>query len=134
MGYIYIRSDISNHSDNVCKLGQTNCIAERDFQYSTGEYIRGIFLLVIEILDEKYNHVFIEKLLQLNFEKYHMKRNGGNEYYKNNIINEIIPFLINKKIKHKILTNKEIEDLKIKYREKIELQIEKQVISKEENP
>jgi superfamily II DNA or RNA helicase len=138
MGYIYIRSDISNHSDNVCKLGQTNCIPERDAQYSTGEYIRGIFLLVIEILDEKYNHIFIEKLLQLNFEKYHMKQNGGNEYYKNDIINEIIQFLVNKKIKHKILTNEEIEDLKIKYREKLESissysLSHKQIISKEEN-
>ena len=116
MGYIYIRSDTSNHLDNVCKLGQTSNIPDRDFQYSTGEYIRGCFIKVIEILDEKYNHIYVEKLLQRYFKIYHMKKNGGNEFYKNEIIDLIEPFLNKTIIKFKVLTNDEINELTITYR------------------
>ena len=120
MGYIYIRTDISKDIDNVCKLGQTNNIPNRDHQYCTGEYTRGIFILVIEILDEKYNHVFVEQLLQIKFEKYHMKKDGGNEFYKIEIINEIEPYLISKNIKYKVLTQEEIDNLTINNKKNVE--------------
>ena len=116
MGYIYIRSDTSNHLDNVCKLGQTSNIPDRDFQYATGEYIRSSFIKVIEILDEKYNHIYVEKLLQRYFKIYHMKKNGGNEFYKNEIIDLIEPFLNKTIIKFKVLTNDEINELTTTYR------------------
>lgn len=111
MGYIYVRSDTSNHDDNICKLGQTENILNRDNQYATGEYIRGKFILIIEILDEKYNHIYTEKILQKEFINYHMKKDGGNEFYKIDIIKLIIPFLEKTIINFRVLTKEEIDNL-----------------------
>jgi superfamily II DNA or RNA helicase len=116
MGYIYIRSDTSNHLDNVCKLGQTSNIPDRDFQYATGEYIRGHFIKVIEILDEQYDHIYIGKILQCYFKIFHMKKSGGGEFYKNDIIDLIVPFLDKTIITFKVLNENEINDLIRTYR------------------
>ena len=67
MGYIYIRSNV--HPD-ICKLGQTNNIPDRDNQYATGEYIRQTFILVIEIIDAKHNHIYISKKYYKNIYQY----------------------------------------------------------------
>ena len=45
-----------------------------------------------------------------------MKKNGGNEFYKNEIIDLIEPFLNKTIIKFKVLTNDEINELTITYR------------------
>jgi hypothetical protein len=94
-GYIYIRHHIYYKNDNICKLGKTKNIPDRDNCYATGEYIRGYFILVIEILnDQIYDDTYVEKLLQKYFRNYHIKYNGGSEFYKSNIIDEIELFLI----------------------------------------
>lgn len=108
MGYIYIRSNII---PNICKLGQTNNIPDRDSQYATSEYIREQFLLVIEIIDIKHNHIFVEKILQKYLSIYHMKNTGGNEFYNITIINMIVPFLDKTNILYNILTNEQIKNL-----------------------
>ena len=48
----YIRQHIYYNNDNICKLGKTKNIPERDNTYATGEYRRGKFSLVIEILNK----------------------------------------------------------------------------------
>ncbi len=40
-GYLYIRRHIHLDLLNVCKVGKTTCIAERDCTYATNEFIRG---------------------------------------------------------------------------------------------
>jgi superfamily II DNA or RNA helicase len=111
-GFIYIRHHLYYENDKICKLGKTKNIPDRDNNYATGEYIRGYFVLVIEILNEQtYDDTYVEKLLQKYFKNYHIKKDGGCEFYQNKIINEIIPFLEKTPIKFKVLTQEEINNL-----------------------
>ena len=111
-GFIYIRQHLYYENDKICKLGKTKNIPDRDNNYATGEYIRGYFVLVIEILNEQtYDDTYVEKLLQKYFKNYHIKKNGGCEFYQNKIIDEIIPFLKKTSIKFKVLTQEEINNL-----------------------
>lgn len=111
-GFIYIRNHIYYINDNICKLGKTKNIPERDNNYATSEYRRGKFELVIEILNNQiYDDTYIEKLLQKYFKKYHSKINGGTEFYQNKIIDEIVPFLSKTIIKFRVLTEEEINNL-----------------------
>jgi superfamily II DNA or RNA helicase len=114
-GYIYIREHEYYKLDNICKLGKTIKITNRDNIYATGEYKRGLFTLVIEILDNQkldyINAIYVEKLLQKYFKNYHRKINGGNEFYQINIINKIVPFLSNTIINFKVLSNEDINNI-----------------------
>jgi len=111
-GFIYIRHHTYYTNDKICKLGRTKNIPDRDNTYSTGEYKRGYFMLVIEILNNQtYDDIFVEKLLQKYFKSSHIKLNGGNEFYQNKIIDEIVPFLYRTNIKFKVLTKEEIDNL-----------------------
>ena len=108
-GYIYIRSHTYYETDNVCKLGRTKNIPSRDSTYTTGEYKRGYFKLVIELLS--HDDIFVEKLLKRYFKNYHQKIDGGSEFYLIDIINEIIPFLSTTTIKFKVLSQIEINNM-----------------------
>jgi superfamily II DNA or RNA helicase len=111
-GFIYIRHHLYYENDKICKLGKTKNIPDRDNNYATGEYIRGYFVLVIEILDKQiYDDTYVEKLLQKYFKIYHIKKDGGCEFYQNKIIDEIIPFLEKTPIKFIVLTDEEINNL-----------------------
>ena len=111
-GFVYIRQSIYYENDKICKLGKTKSIPDRDNNYATGEYIRGKFILVIEILNnQKFDDTYVEKLLQRYFRNYHSKKDGGCEFYQNKIIGEIIPFLSTTTIKFKILSNEEIDNI-----------------------
>jgi len=111
-GYVYIRQHIYYKNDKICKLGKSKNIPDRDNSYATGEYKRGNFRLVIEILNNQtYDDTYVEKLLQRYFTNYHSKIDGGNEFYQNKIIDEIIPFLSNTIIKFKVLSEEEINNL-----------------------
>jgi superfamily II DNA or RNA helicase len=108
-GYIYIRIHEDSDKHNVCKMGKTDNIPNRDHQYITNEYIRGIFIIVIEvdlmILDN------LEKQLQKKFKQLHRQANGGTEFYHKTIIDLIIPYFIVNKIPHKLLSQDEIDNL-----------------------
>jgi len=108
-GYIYVRINNIHNNSNVCKLGRTINLGQRDHTYATGEYIRGEFIIVIEILQQShYNDKYVENLLQNNFKYYHTKKNGGNEFYDIKIIDSIIPFLQTTNIKFNILPKDDI--------------------------
>jgi len=111
-GFVYIRQHIYYENDKICKLGKSKNIPDRDNNYATGEYRRGKFELVIEISNNQtFDDTYVEKLLQRYFKNYHSKIDGGNEFYQNKIINEILPFLYNTLIKFKILSEEEINNL-----------------------
>jgi superfamily II DNA or RNA helicase len=111
-GFVYVRQHKYYENDKICKLGKSKNIPDRDNSYATGEYRRGKFGLVIEILnDQLFNDTYVEKLLQRYFKNYHSKIDGGSEFYQNKIIDEIVPFLSTTKIKFKVLTVEEINNL-----------------------
>lgn len=109
LGYIYVRTHPSYDEHDVCKLGKTSNIPERDSQYVTGEVIRGFFSIVLEI--SKINMDNIEKLLQSKFESLNIKFNAGIEFYKKDIVALIEPFLQEEEIKYCKLNNNEINSL-----------------------
>ena len=113
-GYIYVRRHESYDIYNACKLGKTKNIPEREGVYITGELKKGYFELVFEVQLEEMTK--IELLLQNEFHKYHIKYNGGTEFYSNKIIELIEPYLKNNEIKHNRLTNQEISNLIRTYR------------------
>jgi len=111
-GFVYVRQHIYYENDKICKLGKSKNIPDRDNGYATGEYRRGKFGLVIEISNNQiFNDTYVEILLQRYFKNYHSKIDGGSEFYQNKIINEIVPFLSTTKIKFKVLSEEEINNL-----------------------
>jgi len=110
-GYIYIRNHTSYDEYNCCKLGKADNIPNRDGVYATGEIKRGYFELVIEM--DNSNITLIEKMLQRYFNSlgFHIKFDGGNEFYNTEIINLIIPYLEKTNIKFKVLSKNEIDNL-----------------------
>lgn len=105
--YIYVR--IHPSYDDSCKLGKANNIPERDSQYATGEIKRGYFNSVFEVPIEKV--CIIERLLQYEFKQFNIKFDAGTEFYHQDIIPLIEPYLIRIGIKYKKLTLHEIDNL-----------------------
>ena len=91
-GYIYIRKNNWYNMFNICKLGKTVNIPDRDSTYITSEIERGhfypIYSVDINLMDQ------IEKELQHEFIDYHFYKGGGKELYSIQIINLIELFLI----------------------------------------
>jgi hypothetical protein len=73
---------------NLCKLGKSINIPDRDSTYITSEIERGYFYPIISVninfLDQ------IEKELQNEFINYHIYKGGGTEFYSIEIILKII--------------------------------------------
>jgi len=115
-GYLYFREHESYNIHKAGKLGISDCISNRDITYATGEIIRGIFKLVIEINYDKMQ--FLEKLLQNYFKSlgYHIYINGGTEFYNYNITDSIVEFMSKTNIEYKILSSEEINNLLKEYR------------------
>ena len=108
-GYIYIRNHSSYDIENLCKIGKTNNIPERDIQYATGEIKRGYFEEVFEVPIEKTG--IIERLIHYEFCELNVKYDAGTEFYNKKIITLIEPYLMTLGIKYKKLTKQEISDL-----------------------
>lgn len=108
-GYIYIRQHESYNIENVCKLGVTTNIPERDNQYVTGEIRRGYFNNVYEISIKQLN--IIDNLLKYEFQYLNVKYNGGTEFYNKQIIDLIEPFFNTIGIKYRKLSSNEITKL-----------------------
>jgi len=126
LGYLYVRINDWLILYNICKIGITDNIIERNNTYKTGEPKEGKYILVIEIENNKMNT--IEKLIHNYFKKYKYQNTGGKEFFSNEIINEIIPFLELIKIKFRKLSNEEIEELKRKDRVKKAIELIKKLI------
>jgi len=111
-GYIYIRRIKQYDEYGICKLGKITNIPITDILYNICEYEKGYYEFIIEIQnDQLYNETDVEELLQQQFEKYRTLKYGGNDFYKIEIIDEIIPFLNTTNINFKVLTTEEIDNL-----------------------
>jgi predicted helicase len=110
-GYIYIRTHKSYDYYNVCKLGKTINLIERNSTYKTGEVECGVFELIIKLSQTKLN--IIEKILQIQFKNYHYYLDGGIEFYKKDIIPLIVPYLQTLNLEFTILSTEQITRKKI---------------------
>jgi superfamily II DNA or RNA helicase len=115
-GYLYIRSHASYDQYDACKLGITMNIPERDSVYSTGEIKRGFFAHVVEIPFEQMKQ--IEGMLKKYFTSlgFNVKYDGGTEFFKKDIMSQIVPYLEKININFKVLSKEEIENLLRTYR------------------
>jgi hypothetical protein len=102
--YIYIRIHEAYDKYNACKLGKTCCFISRHKSYSTHEILSGYFEVVFEV--PIINN--IEKILQRNFQKFHIKINAGNEFYDKKIINLIESYIDTLKILYKKINKEDI--------------------------
>jgi hypothetical protein len=109
VGYIYTRFHESYEKYNACKLGETINIPNRDSLYATGEIKRGYFDNVYEVPYESRKD--IETILQNEFKQWHIKIDGGKEFFNIKIISLIEQCLIKYKIEYKKLNSKEIRQL-----------------------
>lgn len=110
-GYIYIRTHKSYDNYNVCKLGKTINLIERNSTYKTGEVECGVFELIIKLSQTKLN--IIEKILQIQFKNYHYYLDGGIEFYKKDIIPLVVPYLQTLNLEFTILSTEQITRKKI---------------------
>ena len=110
-GYIYIRVHDSYEKYNVCKLGKTLNLMERNSTYKTSEVECGFFELVIEVKKEKLD--IIERLLQNHFKslQYYYYLDGGTEFFKKDIITLIVPYLNTLNLKFTILSKEQIKSI-----------------------
>lgn len=108
-GYIYIRIHTSYDIYNVCKLGKTINLIERNSTYKTGEVKSGYFEYAIELDIKKLD--IIEKLLQNHFKLlgYHYYLDGGIEFFTKDIIPLIIPYLKTLNLEFTILSKEQIK-------------------------
>ena len=109
MIYIYIRNHPSYDIHDVCKMGKTNNITNRDTLYATGEINRGYFETIFEIYEKI---EIIDKLLKNEFHELNVKFDAGTEFYHKKIINLIEPYIITLGIKYKKLNTEEIDKIK----------------------
>lgn len=108
-GYIYIRCHPAYDMYDVCKLGRTNNIPERDALYATCEPHRGVFTNVYRVPHEQL--AIIERVLQHQFKTYHYYHDGGVEFYRKHIIHLIEPTFQQLGVKYTKLTNDEVSQL-----------------------
>lgn len=113
-GYIYIRQHSAYDLYNLCKLGKTINIPERDSQYATGEIKRGNFSNVYEVNYKQLS--IIERLLQYELINYNVRYDGGIEFYDKIIIGQIENVFEKYRIEYRKLGNDEISKLIRTYR------------------
>lgn len=109
-GYIYIRFHESYEKYNAFKLGKAENIPDRENGYITSEIKRGYFKFVYEI-EYKYPIELLERLLQLEFNKYNIRIDGGKEFFHQDMIPLLEPYFIKNKIKYTLLKKDDIENL-----------------------
>lgn len=89
-------------------------VTNRENPYITSEIRRGKFLLVIRLdsrILKKIEDKFHDYFKNLGF---HIYFDGGTEFYTKDILEYIVPYLINNKIEHKVLSENEINELEHK--------------------
>lgn len=109
-GYIYIREHTSYDYYDLCKLGKTINIPDRDSQYATGEIKRGQFSYVYEVNHKQLS--IIERLLQYELKEYNVIHDGGTEFYNKIIIGQKIINIFQKyRIEYRQLNDVDISNL-----------------------
>jgi predicted helicase len=111
-GYYYVRENEYWNSYKACKAGISLWLRERENTYITSEVKKGMFALVIRLdsrILTKIEKQFHEYFTNMGFHIYF--DGSATEIYKKDIIDYIVPYLINNNIDHTVLTDDEINDL-----------------------
>jgi hypothetical protein len=108
-GYIYVRLNDSYYGHDVCLLGKTENIPEKDAQYATSEFHRGQFIVVFEVPSMWMN--IIERRIVIAVNDMNKHYDGGVDFYRKDIIARIEPLLILWNIQYRKLTHQEISDM-----------------------
>ena len=112
VGYIYVRTHEAYDKHDVCKLGKTQNITNRETTYITSEFIKGDFSYVFEVMLVKMSYA--EKKLGEDFKSlgFHVRRGfGGKEFYKKEIIPLIVETLKKHDIEARLLTCDEVKSI-----------------------
>lgn len=112
VGYIYVRIHEAYDKHDVCKLGKTQNITNRETTYITGEFVKGDFSYVFEVMLAKMSYA--EKKLGEDFKSlgFHVRRGfGGKEFYNKAIIPLIQEQLQKHGIEARELTCDEIKSI-----------------------
>ena len=110
IGYLYIRFNELFDMYDSCKLGMCENIPTREGNYITTEVKKGFFKLVIEINRKILSN--LEKELKSYFGTlYNTYIDAGTEIFKKDIIFLIEPFIIERNISYRILSEDEIKNL-----------------------
>ena len=110
VGYIYVRTHEAYDLYGVCKLGKTQNITNRETTYITGEFVKGDFSYVFEVMLAKMSYA--EKKLGEDFKSFHVRRGfGGKEFYKKAIIPLIVETLKKHDIEARLLTCDEVKSI-----------------------
>ena len=107
-GYIYLREHRSYSVYDCYKVGKTLSIPDRENNYITGEIVRGRFIKVFYIENKL---TTIDKGIKAYFCHHNVKYDGGTEFFKKQIVNEIESFLDLTTVKYRVLSDFEIEEL-----------------------
>lgn len=107
--YIYARHHESYDKYNAIKIGVTDNIPERDAQYATGEVVRGVFVLVIEIASRV--REFVDNYLKIQFVEQNIRNDGGTEFYQSNVCDKITSELDKVNVVYRVLNQDEIDSL-----------------------
>jgi hypothetical protein len=100
--YVYVRTHhgylfYNPEPGRVVKLGIATNLKDRDSSYATSEVRRGIFEKIFEIHNiERPELLRIEGMLHAQFAKFHVKDNGGSEFFLPDII-ELIALILQDK-------------------------------------
>ena len=108
-GYVYVRINKWWTDEKVVKCGVSQDPINRGSPYITGEFERGEYTYIVEIPLDKLT--VLDKCFKKYFKDYNVYKGGGTEFYKNDIIDLIEPYLQKTNIIHKILSKEEINEL-----------------------
>jgi superfamily II DNA or RNA helicase len=113
MEYIYVRTNEWWDMYDICKIGKSINIPNRENGYVPGEPIRGKFIHVFKVHQMDVIETLLkEEFHHLNFnQKNDEDRSGGTEFFDKSIINLIEPFLIRHEFTYIKLTGQEINEL-----------------------
>lgn len=134
-GYIYVRTHEAWDIYDICKLGKTQNITNRDSGYITGEFVIGEFSYVVEVPLAKMSKAEKElgedfKRLGFHERRLRGRRYGGKEFYKKAIIPLIIETLKKHDIEARLLSHEEIDSIARKeYFAKIAKYVNKKSVS-----
>lgn len=108
MGFVYLRDHKDYINKNIIKMGITSNIINRESTYITGEYERGFYNLVIEIINNN-DYLVIDNKLKYYFKNYNDYKGGGTEFYNRCIIDKLLHYITRLNIKHRVLTYDDID-------------------------
>lgn len=112
MNYIYIRDNEWYSQHHIYKVGITTSIKDRNSSYITGEFIKGSFIKIIELININNTKLkIIDKYLKNHFKYLHKYFNGGTEFYDRSIFNKIELVLNSININYRIINDNELKHI-----------------------